>query len=114
MITQLDSSLEKTVALADKYSKSYSSFDIALTGDTITPDAELTKRQIICYRQRSDTFQPAHFYGAVEDVLVLETRDSTPKLIAVKREQCRYPNTDFLDPVLMEAGEPQAETENDQ
>ena len=114
VITQLDSSLEKTVALADKYSKSYSSFDIALTGDTITPDAELTKRQIICYRQRSDTFQPAHFYGAVEDVLVLETRDSTPKLIAVKREQCRYPNTDFLDPVLMEAGEPQAETENDQ
>ena len=109
VINRLDPSLEKTVALADKYSKYYSSFDISLTGDEITPEAKLTKRQIICYRERSDSFQPALFYGAVEDVLVLETQDSPPKLIAVKRDRCRFPSADFLDPAIMAKDAPEAE-----
>ena len=100
VIVRLDPSLEKTVALAEKYAKSYSSFDIALTGDAIDAETRLKKNQLVCFRERSSHFKPAHFYGAVEDVLVLQTRDTTPKLIAVKRNQCRLPLPDFSDPAL--------------
>jgi len=59
-------------------------------------------------------FKPAHFYGAVEDVLVQRTRQSTPKLIAVKRNQCRLPLPDFSDPALFEKVESPADVRSGQ
>ncbi|GAA4469423.1 hypothetical protein [Novipirellula rosea] len=97
VITNLDPTLEKAATIAAKYATSYSSFDISLTGDLIDEETPLQKKQIVCFPDNS-RFKPAHFYGAVEDVLVLETRDREPKLIAVKRAVCRLPAPTMIDP----------------
>ncbi|QDT02808.1 hypothetical protein K227x_11860 [Rubripirellula lacrimiformis] len=97
VIKRLAPELEKTAVIAKKYATSYSSFDLSLTGDTIAPSMQLTRKQLVCFPSHS-RFKPAHFYGAVEDVLVLETRDRTPELIAIKRDLCRLPSPDFIDP----------------
>lgn len=100
VIVRLAPDLEKTTALAAKYTSTYSSFDAAMTGDEISADTKLTKDQIICYRKSGSSFRPGHLYGAVEDVLVLRTRSARPELVAIKREDCRLPVRDFIDPAL--------------
>ncbi|WP_040764168.1 hypothetical protein [Novipirellula maiorica] len=97
VIKNLDPALEKAATIAAKYATSYSSFDISLTGDLIDEDTLLRRNQIICFPDNS-RYKPARFYGAVEDVLVLETRDREPKLIAVKRAVCRLPSPAMIDP----------------
>ncbi|WP_442505936.1 hypothetical protein SH528x_004754 [Novipirellula sp. SH528] len=97
VITSLDPTLEKSATIAAKYATSYSSFDISLTGDLIDEETPLQRKQIVCFPDNS-RYKPAHFYGAVEDVLVLETRDREPKLIAVKRAVCRLPAPAMIDP----------------
>jgi hypothetical protein len=96
LIKRLDPELEKTASILGKYS---SSFDVSLTGDKVSTDQELVKRQVICYPDYS-RWKAAYFYGSVDDVLVLTTRERDPKLIAIKRDTCRLPITAFEDPTL--------------
>lgn len=100
VIARLDPTLEKTTVLADKYARHYSSFDITLTGDPIPSDAKLTKGQIVCYRETGSSFHAGIVYGPVEDILVIRTRNSPPKLLAIPRKNCRFPSRDFIDPAL--------------
>ncbi|GAA5505696.1 hypothetical protein [Novipirellula caenicola] len=97
VIKNLDPSLEKAATIASKYAASYSSFDISLTGDLIDEDTPLKRNQIVCYPD-SSRYKAARFYGAVDEVLVLETRDRDPKLIAIKRAVCRLPAPAMIDP----------------
>lgn len=103
VVVRLAPDLEKTTDLADKYASTYSSFNIGLTGDPIEADTKLIKEQIVCYRDSGSSFHAGHFYGAVEDVLVIRTRATTPKLLAIKREKCRLPVKDFIDPAVVHA-----------
>lgn len=96
LIKQLDPDLEKTTALLDKYS---GSFDVTLTGEKIEADTQLTKKQLICYPYYS-SWKIGSFYGAVDEALVLTTRERTPKWITVRRDECRFPVDSFRDPAV--------------
>ena len=96
VIIRLDPSLEKTVALADKYA--LGSVDVALLGDVVGAETELKEDQLLFYQPYGSSWTYGRFYGTVRDVLVMKSRDREPKLIAVQREKCRLPMPNFWDP----------------
>ncbi|KAA5543771.1 hypothetical protein FYK55_11365 [Roseiconus nitratireducens] len=109
LVKQLDPDLEKSVTVLEKYR---SSFDISLTGDRIAPDQPLQRQQLICYPKYS-RWSVANFYGSVDEILVLITRERDPKYIAVKREDCRLPIDAFRDPALLDIASDAGESTGD-
>jgi hypothetical protein len=93
VITRLDPKLEQSATIADKYD---GTFDISLTGDPLTPKTSLRRDQIVCYPQYS-SWKAGKYYGSVDEVVVLESIEREPKLLAFKREQCRLPTPLFVD-----------------